>query len=963
MKSGILVILVWAVLTAHAGASEPISPQQAEFFEKRVRPVLVENCIDCHGEKKQEAGLRLDSREGILKGADSGPIVVPGKPAESELIEAIRQTGDLKMPPRSKLAPDEIAALTQWIDMGLPWPQQTIGSGSLTESGRSHWAFQPIHRKAPPALGDASWPQTDIDRFILAKLESQGLAPAPPTDRRTLLRRATFDLIGLPPTSEETEAFEADPAATPRAFARVIDRLLASSHYGERWGRYWLDLARYADNKGYVFFEEPSYPWAYTYRDWVIRSFNDDLPYDQFVVQQLAADHLPLGPDKGPLAALGFLTVGGHFMSNVHDIFDDRIDVVTRGLLGLTVTCARCHDHKYDPVTQADYYSLYGVFRSSSEPTVPPAFQKVPETEEFEYFELELAMRQLRLDEFLARKHAELVSDARTRVADYLMAAHASRDQPSTEDFMLLIPKGDLHPTLVQRYWLMLQKARRQHDPVWAVWHALAAVPEAEFAAASPAVCAGLAAQIEPARPLNPLITRALAANPPKSMKDLAGRYAEVFATIDRQWQDMLKQATEAGRTPPEELVNADEEQLRQVFYATDAPANVPMVTGWGVLTLLPDREAQAEYQKLIKELETWAMHGPRAPPRAMVLTDDPEPFSPRIFLRGNPNRTGTVVPRQFLACLSERPAPFAHGSGRLDLARAIVDPKNPLTARVLVNRIWHHHFGAGLVRTPSDFGLRSEPPSHPELLDYLAATFIEQGWSIKNLHRHIMSSAVYQQSSSVLPPLRKGGPGGVRISELGFRISDLSLPKSDIPNPKSASVVDPENRLLSRFPRRRLDFEALRDSLLAVAGALDTTAGGPSVALAGSNRRTVYGFIDRLALPGLLRTFDFPSPDATSAQRDQTTVAPQALYLLNGPLALDCSRKLVARPEIAGEHDFARRIDLLHRLCFARPARTADLTIAEDFFGPDPAVRGSAVLWERYAQALLLTNEFAFVD
>jgi hypothetical protein len=783
------------------------------------------------------------------------------------------------------------------------------------------------------------------------------------------LRRATFDLIGLPPTPGETAAFESDPNPTPQAFASLVDRLLASPRYGERWGRYWLDLARYADNKGYVFFEEPSYPWAYTYRDWVIRAFNDDLPFDQFVMHQIAADQLPLGPDKGALAALGFLTVGGHFMSNVHDIFDDRIDVVTRGLLGLTVSCARCHDHKYDPTTQADYYSLYGVFRSSSEPTVPPTFQKVPETEEFEFYELELATRQIRLDQFLAKKHAELVGGARSRVADYLVAAHTSRDQPSTEDFMLLIPQGDLHPTVVQRYWLSLQRTRRQHDPVWAPWHALAALPEIEFAAASPALCAKIAARTDSERPVNVIVVQALAANAPKSMQEVAERYADVLGKIDRQWQDMLKQAADEGQTPPEMMAGAEEEQLRQVFYAADAPANVPMVTGWGVLTLLPDREAQAECQKLIKELETWAMNGPQAPPRAMVLVDDPAPFSPRIFLRGNPNRTGNSVPRQFLAFLNERPEPFRHGSGRLDLARAIVDQKNPLSARVFVNRVWQNHFGAGFVRTPSDFGLRSEPPSHPELLDYLAATFMEEGWSIKKLHRQIMTSAVYQQSSSAIrppapPPLRTGGPGGVgRISDLGFRISELADPKSETAIPKSAPVVDPENRLLSKMPRRRLDFEALRDSLLAVAGTLDTTAGGPSVALAGSNRRTVYGFIDRLALPGLLRTFDFPSPDATCAQRDQTTVAPQALYLLNGPLALDCAKKLVSRPEIAGEKDFSRRIDLVHQVCFSRPASEADRKIADDFFGPDPAARESIALWERFAHALLLTNEFAFID
>jgi mono/diheme cytochrome c family protein len=956
--------LVLACTGTLCAADPAVSPQQAEFFEKRIRPVLVENCFSCHGEKKQEAGLRLDSREALLKGADGGEVVVSGKPDESELLEAIRQTGDLKMPPKAKLSAEAIDAIAEWIKMGLPWPGTTTDkTGDAAHIAKSHWAFRPVHKPAPPPVTNASWPQTDVDRFILSRLDARGLRPAPAADRRTLLRRASFDLVGLPPTPAEMAAFESDPAPTPQAFASVVDRLLASPHYGERWGRYWLDVARYADNKGYVFFEEASYPWAYAYRDWVIRAFNDDLPYDQFILQQLAADQLPLGPDKRPLAALGFLTIGGHFMSNVHDIFDDRIDVVARGLLGLTVTCARCHDHKYDPIPQADYYSLYGVFRSSSEPTVPPAFQRIPETEEYEYYELELAARKTRLERFLARKHDELVSGARTRIAEYLLAAHASRDQPSTEDFMLLIPQGDIHPTVVQRYWLYLQKTRRQHDAVWAPWHALATIPEAEFAAKSAGVCADLATRSDPGRPLNPLVMQALASKPPQTMKETAERYAELLGRIDIKWQQAVQQAQKTGQPAPSGLADASEEQLRLVFYSPDAPANMPMVTGWGVLTLLPDREAQGEYQKLIKDLESWMIHGPQAPPRAMVLIDDPVPYEPRIFLRGNPNRTGNVIPRQFIGFLSGNARTFQQGSGRLELARAITSRENPLTARVLVNRVWLHHFGTGLVRTPSDFGIRSEPPSHPELLNYLADAFMDEGWSIKKLQRQIMRSAVYQQSSSSVPPLRKGGAGGAG-STANPDSSEPLNPKSGIQDPKSASLVDPENRLLWKMPRRRLDFEALRDSLLAVSGTLDDKVGGPSVSLlAGSNRRSVYGFIDRLALPGLLRTFDFPSPDATSAQRDNTTVAPQALYLMNGPLALDCARKVLARPEIAGEKGCLRRIDLLHKLLFSRAATAGDRETADEFFAEDSASRDSTDLWVRYVHALLLTNEFAFVD
>ncbi len=961
--SCLVVGAVLAVARAVFAADPPISPEQAEFFEKQVRPVLVEHCVVCHGEKKQEGGLRLDSRESLLKGGDGGPVVAPGKPEESELIDAVRQTGDLKMPPKGKLASEKIAALGEWVKLGLPWPNTIDPSQNRTAIAKIHWAFQPAKKPALPPVKNDAWLQNDIDRFILARLELADLAPSPAADRRTLVRRATFDLIGLPPMPAEVAAFESDPAPTPKAFARLVDRLLESPHYGERWGRYWLDVARYADNKGYVFFEEPSYPWAYAYRDWVIRAFNEDLPYDQFITQQLAADQLPLGPDKQPLAALGFLTIGGHFMSNVHDIFDDRIDVVSRGLLGLTVTCARCHDHKYDPIPQADYYSLYGVFRSSSEPLVPPTFDNVPENEGYEYYELELATRRLQLDRFLEKKHTELVTGARTRIAEYLLAAHASRDQPSTEDFMLLIPQGDLHPTVVQRYWLYLQKTRRQHDPVWSCWHCFAPLPEADFASKSAALCAEIAVRSDASRPMNPLVVAALTANPPQTMKDVAGRYSELLARIDKKWQEVLRQAAESGQPLPHGLADPTEEQLRLVFYGADVPANVPMVTGWGVLTLLPDREAQGEYQKLLKDLESWMIHGPQAPPRAMALVDDADPYEPRVFLRGNPNRPGNFVPRQFVAFLSEKPLAFQNGSGRLELAQAIASRDNPLTARVFVNRVWGHHFGAGLVRTPSDFGIRSEPPSHPELLDYLATTFMDDAWSVKKLHRRIMLSAVYQQISS--SPLHMGGPGRVASNaDCGLRIAEVEKPKTENQNPKSPSLVDPENRLLWKMPRRRLDFEALRDSMLAVSGTLDERIGGPSVnLLAGSNCRSVYGFIDRLALPGLLRTFDFPSPDATSAQRDNTTVAPQALYLLNGPLALDCARKILTRNEIAGEKEFARRIDLFHRLLFSRSATAGDQKLADEFFGADPAAHSSQALWERYIHALLITNEFAFVD
>jgi hypothetical protein len=910
-------LLVWPALLA-AG---PPTPQQAQFFEARIRPVLVENCLKCHGPKKQKANLRLDSRDALLEGGDGGPVVKPGNPDRSPLILAVRHDGAIKMPPGRKLKAQEIDALIAWVKMGAPWPPgQASISKAAEKAWKRHWAFQPVGDPAPPKVKAADWPRTSIDRFILARLEAKGLTPSAPADRRTLLRRATFDLTGLPPTPQEVTAFEAD--RSPGAFARVVDRLLASPHYGERWGRYWLDVARYADTKGYVFFQEADYPWAYTYRDYVIRSFNEDLPYDRFILEQLAADRLPLGPDRRPLTALGFLTLGGRFMNNDQDILDDRIDVVTRGLLGLTVSCARCHDHKFDPIPTRDYYSLYGVFASSVEPDVPPLFLPPPRTKQYEAFAKELAAREKKLTDFVRAKHAELVKAAKTRAGEYMLAAHALRNQPSTEDFMLIADGNDLNPKMIVRWQVFLERSRKLHDPVFAPWHELAALPEKDFAARARAVCERLACKPDPARPVNRLVARAFAGKPPTSLAEAARRYGELLNETDKLWQQVRKKAHVRALPDPAR------EELRQAFYGPDGPPNVAM-SPVGDLDLLPDRPSQEILQKLRKAVETWRATGPGAPPRAMVLLDAPTPVTPRVFIRGNPNNPGEAVPRQFLGVLAgPHRRPFRQGSGRLELARANADRRNPLTARVMVNRIWMHHFGTALVRTPGDFGLRSDPPSHPELLDHLATTFMAGGWSVKRLHRLIMLSAVYRQQSDDRPECTR---------------------------------LDPENTLLWKMNRRRLDFEATRDALLAVSGRLNRTVGGPSVrdiTAPAATRRTLYGYLDRLNVPELFRTFDFPSPDATSPKRDSTTVAPQALFLMNNPFVLECARGMVQRPEVAAEKDVARRVGRMYRVMYGRAPAAEEVALAREFLavpGLDP--------WQRYAQALLLANEFVFVD
>ena len=596
-------------------------------------------------------------------------------------------------------------------------------------------------------------------------------------------------------------------------------------------------------------------------------------------------------------------------MNNTHDILDDRIDVVTRGLMGLTVACARCHDHKFDPLTMADYYALYGVFRSSAEPMIPPAAAEPALTEAYEEFELVLLDKQRRLREFVEGKHREIVEGGRTRVAEYLMAVYAQRNQPATESFMLLADKGDVNPAVVSRWRAHVERAGATNS-IWAPWHGFAALDETNFASLAPAVHGQLLADPH----LNPMVREAVVSlGVPRTMKEVAGRYGQMFTNSEKGF--VAATATKA------------EQELRGVLHGSEAPPEIPAQTDWGFISLLPDRASQGEFQKLITDLEQWLMHGPEAPPRAMVLQDAPIPFEPRIFLRGNPNRLGTPVPRRFLALFDPKEKPFRHGSGRRELAEAITDPKNPLTARVFVNRVWLHHFGAGLVSTPSDFGLRGEWPTHPELLDWLAGEFIRGGWKVKELHRRIMNSAVYQQ-------------GSINVAEsLGQRI-------------------DPENRLLWRMNPRRHDFEALRDSLLAVSGRIDLKGGGPPVATS-APRRTIYTFVDRLDLPPMFSTFDFPSPSASCPQRAQTTVAPQALYLMNNEFVAESAAATLHRKDVARCDSTAAKVERLYQVLLGREPVEKDLRRAQDYLGSNPDEK----TWQQFVQALLLTNEFAFVD
>ncbi len=936
-------------------ADDPASRAASDFFETSVRPVLAESCQNCHGARKQSSGLRLDSREAVLKGGDAGPVLVPGKPDESLLIQAVAQTHpELKMPPKGKLPEPAVNALRRWVEMGAPWGVTHSASSSTPEPAvdRPHWAFDPIRPGPLPAVKDRGWVRTPVDAFILSKLEREGLTPSAPADRRTLIRRATIDLLGIPPTAVEIDAFEAD--RSPFAFERLIDRLLASPLYGERWGRHWLDVARYADTKGYVFQEERKYPFAYTYRDYVVRSFNSDLPFDRFVLQQLAADQLDLGDDPRPLAAMGFLTVGRRFLNDRNEIIDDRIDLVGRGLLGLTIACARCHDHKYDPIPSEDYYSLYGVFASSVEPDELPRLDPPGSTPSPTSVALKAEIDKARKtrDDFLSARRSELEADLRSGFSRYLKAAYDLELNPRNPGLDKRAEAEKLNPQRLRAaifIWKRrLDAADARKHPVLGPLRSLSELPKESFAAKSAEYLKGLtSAAPGKAEGVNPLVVQALKQPLPAGMDQVVARYVELLARLEAKLSESPAPA-EAGKTP-RPLDDPAWESLRLALFGPDGILAIP-AEGERFVLSRPDRQKFNELNNAVKQLEAKSADKSG---RAMVMKDAAQPVDARVFIRGNPGRPGKPVPRQFLKVLAgpER-EPFRKGSGRLELAQAISDPKNPLTPRVLVNRVWQWHFGQALVTTPSDFGLRSDLPEHRELLDHLARGFIDGGWSIKALHRQIMLSNTYQQRSDLRP---------------------------------DCLARDAQNLWVWRYNRQRLDFESLRDSVLAVSGSLDRNVGGPPVTITEPPfppRRTIYGFIDRQNLDGVYRTFDFAVPDATSPKRFVTTVPQQALFLMNSPFIQQQAKQLaelVARQGEGGEGGATAEdgwkgtgrpsstgeayVHRVYRQVLGRSPEAGERERAVAFLNHARTDKDGLTPQAQLTQVLLLTNEFHFVD
>ena len=842
-----------------------------------------------------------------------------------------------------------------------------------------HWAYRPI--VAPPVQQVDGLPAaaTEIDRFLLAALRQADLDFSRPADKRTLIRRATFDLIGLPPTYAEVQEFLADDADD--AFARVVDRLLKSPRYGERWGRHWLDLARYADTHGGAPVEVTLFPFSYTYRDYVIDAFNRDLPYDRFVREQIAADQLDPGGNQAALAGLGFLTVGRQYRS-YHDTIDDRIDVVTRGLMGLNVTCARCHDHKYDDIPIEDYYSLYAVFAGSAAPDDLPLVGAPPDTPAYRDFQDEL-QRLIDIRENALRDQTSVLTGRlRMQVGMYLRELVKETPEQDLTTKFLSYRTEDMRPAILDRWREYMTQGTTAADPVFGFWHRCRELRASEWEARSAEIIAEMRAEngddgndpekyhapTAKAPRWNPRVLDALEAHSLRSMFDVSDAYGELFVAVQTEWlEGLLDTARQA--LPGAELVadndprlqflnSAVNRQLRQHLYAPGTPTALERADVEVLNRTYRDRHTGHE-----KEIHKLLLSSPNSPPRAMTLLESPQPGPAHVFLRGNPVARGQQVPPRFLVLLTsgERTI-FRDGRRRLDLAEAIVDPDNPLTTRFVVNWIWRHHFGRGLVRTPDNFGKRGEPPTHPELLDFLATNFVTNGWSIKRLHRQIMLSLVYEQSSGNAEYLKQAGLQNSIGPTAGNRDSRTSFRDPD--------AVDPQNRLLWRMPPKRLELEAMRDAMLAVAGVLDTTMGGRPIDLFAEPaipRRTVYGFINRDVISSLFGTFDMADPSSCTVRRPETSVPQQALFALNSNFVVEQADRLAeataadGRQE-AGQADDALRVRQIYHRVYARDPDAEELSAALSYIHAQPQDARPGP-WTRFAQVLLAANEFVFID
>ncbi len=850
------------------GSENNHSAESIEFFERHVRPVLIEHCQRCHGPDKQESSLRTDSLSALLAGGDTGPAVVPGSIDKSLLIRAVRRGDDLKMPPDKPLNDKQIADLETWVRNGAAWPSEKIPTPeSRSDQAKKHWAFQPLTSPSVPNVSTET--QSPIDAFIVSKLAANDLKLNHAQTQRDWLTRLSFDLIGLPPTAEQLDAFAADQR--PDARERQVNRLLASPRFGEHWGRMWLDVARYADTKGYVYSrEERFFVHAAPYRDWVIDAFNNDMPYDRFVLLQLAADQV-VSEHSPDLAAMGFLTIGRRFIGVTHDIIDDRIDVVSRGLLGLTIGCARCHDHKYDPIPTADYYSLYGVFQNSVERRERlQGSRYIDADSSSQAFEEELKVRQEKYKSSMLAERQKGEERVRERVKDYLLA-QLNVDSFPAEGFDIIIGADDLVPAQVRRMQSYLIAAAERNDRLFAIWRMYSQIPADQFEAIAEAK------KVEwKDSSFNQLIA-ARFETAPRSMEEVVERYASVFQEVVKSGPAKSDATAEGSGSSAQEL-SRDRQEIEQFLWGPGAACSIPdedIVTN----ELFFETKVCESLWKLQGEIDRWLLKSPADVAVATILRDGSPLRDAHILRRGNPKNIGPLVTRHAPSVLhqaqltaNDDPSkhPFQNGSGRLELARWIIDPQNPLASRVWVNRIWSALMGRGIVNTTSDFGLRASDPSHPELLDWLAQELVAHQYSSQQLVRTIVLSDVYQQDSLVKDPAQE----------------------------QRSQQLDPDNALLWHSAAKRLKWEQQRDAWLARANALELKSGGRAEPMFGveqtNYRRTIYGLVDRQFLPGVLRVFDFANPDMHAPSRSETTVPQQALFAWNHPFSADVAKRIV---------------------------------------------------------------------
>ena len=915
-----------------------------DFFENNVRPIFANNCASCHMDKAS-GGLSLNSREEMLKGGDTGRAIVVGDPDKSLLLQAVHQTGDLKMPPKgAKLTAAEIDTLSQWVKMGAPWPKSTapVRTGKvITDDMRKWWSFQPLEVTAVPAIKDPAlkgWAKTDIDHYVLAKLDEQGLKPAAMADKRTLIRRATLDLIGLPPTPEEIDAFEKD--ASPDAYAKVIDRLLASSAYGERWGRHWLDVARYGDDdirgldprgRGYMNFDG-----AWVYRDWVIKQINDDLPYDQFVKRQLAGDLMEKKPTADDLKGTGFLGGAPWIWDQAEPIQgraderNERIDAVTRGFLGLTVACARCHDHKYDPILAKDYYALGGVFASSTY----KEYNFVPE-EEVTFWREKLSKandKDKATQDYVKQASMQLAEAYASQTSDYMVAAWRVSGKPKMK-VADAASQDRLDPEMLDR-WVAFLAKKPLFYPYLKDWQAMIAQGGTE----DQARFLGDSFQ---QRILDLEIENAAIEKENDKIKAKAGVLTEHpkdakpsdFDTYD----EFCPGCTLELKVMATEKANFYEDLfIRQLGTGVFEERGLPGLfsfRGWDLVRRLGPAE-QAYLSALQKQGSNFKKVGEQYP-FVHGAADKPQAVNIALDLRGNPHAHGDIVPRAFPTVLGPaNKKPYTQGSGRLELANDIV--ASPLASRVFVNRVWKWHFGTGIVNTADNFGKVGDPPSDQPLLDYMAIQFQKNGMSLKKLQRMIMLSAVYQQVTKETP---------------------------------EEHVKDPLNRYYSHFSLQRLDAEQLRDSVLFVAGDLNSKdPGGPATPLGLDNdKRTVYAKISRFHIDPFLQAFDFPNPTFTAEQRFSTNVPVQRLYFMNDPFVYKQAEVLSKRVYAKG--DDSARITEAYRLAYGRVPTPAELQAGVEFLKTTPDKPGYMVnqepisAWKEYCRVLFSSNEFEFLN